>query len=107
MPRGYPHLCERLGYVGEVCDGGFAEALLLPERLVHKVDPALDPAIAAMAEPLAVALHAVNRLRPAGGEPVLVVGCGPIGGLAALVLSRRPDAGRFSSPTATRRGWRG
>ncbi len=90
---GRPNLCENLGYVGEVCDGGFAERLLLPQRLVHRVDPALDPAVAAMAEPLAVALHAVHRLGPTSGEPVLVAGCGPIGGLAALVLSRLPGAG--------------
>src|SRR4051812_1236150 len=50
---GLRHLCERLGYVGEVCDGGFAEALLLPERLLLPVDPRVEPAVAAMAEPLA------------------------------------------------------
>jgi (R,R)-butanediol dehydrogenase/meso-butanediol dehydrogenase/diacetyl reductase len=87
--HGHPHLCETLGYVGEVCDGGFAEALILPERLLFKVDAALDPAVAAMAEPLAVALHAVDRLQPEAGEPVLVAGCGPIGALAALLLARR------------------
>ncbi len=85
---GHPHLCENLGYVGEVCDGGFAEALTLPERLVHRVDRGVDPAVAAMAEPLAVALHAVSRLQPEKAKPALVVGCGPIGGLTALLLSR-------------------
>ncbi|GGE04245.1 alcohol dehydrogenase [Aureimonas endophytica] len=88
---GRRHLCESLGFVGEVCDGGFAEALQLPARLVHRHDPALEPEIAAMAEPLAVALHAVRRLRAAAGEPVLVTGCGTIGGLAALLLSRLHD----------------
>lgn len=85
--RGRPNLCATLGYVGEVCDGGFAEEVVLPERLLHPVDPGLDPAIAAMAEPLAVALHAVGRLRAEAGAPVLVAGCGTIGGLAALVLA--------------------
>jgi (R,R)-butanediol dehydrogenase/meso-butanediol dehydrogenase/diacetyl reductase len=85
---GRRNLCERLGYVGEVCDGGFAEAVMLPARLLHKVEPSLDPVIAATAEPLAVALHAIRRLRPEPGAPVLVVGCGPIGGLAALLLGR-------------------
>lgn len=85
------NVCENLGFVGELCDGGFAEFTDLPARLVVPHDPALDPAIAAMAEPLAVALHAVRRLAPPPGAPVLVAGCGPIGGLAALLLSRLHD----------------
>lgn len=85
---GLRQVCERLGFVGEVCDGGFAEETELPERLLIRHDAGLDPAIAAFSEPLAVALHAVRRLAAPEGEPVLVVGCGPIGGLAALLLSR-------------------
>jgi (R,R)-butanediol dehydrogenase/meso-butanediol dehydrogenase/diacetyl reductase len=84
---GRRHLCARLGFVGEVCDGGFAEQAMLPARLLHVVDAALDERVAAMAEPLAVALHAVRRLPKTSGS-VLVVGCGTIGGLAALLLSR-------------------
>lgn len=88
---GRANICEKLGFVGEVCDGGFAEETLLPARLLVRYDRSLDPAIAAMAEPLAVALHAIRRLRVSGGEPVFVTGCGPIGGLAALLLSRLHD----------------
>lgn len=85
--RGQHHVCARLGFVGEVCDGGFAEAMVLPRRLLHRVPPGLPDDIAVMAEPVAVALHAVRRLRPDPAASVLVAGCGPIGGLAALVLS--------------------
>jgi len=85
---GRANVCKSLGFVGEVCDGGFADFTTLPARLLVKHEPSLDPAVAAMAEPLAVALHAVNRLAAPGGEVVLVAGCGPIGGLAALVLSK-------------------
>lgn len=84
---GRGNLCASLGFVGEVCDGGFAELTVLPARLLHKLPPGLDPKVAAMAEPLAVALHAVRRLAPRKDEPVLVAGCGPIGGLVALVLA--------------------
>jgi (R,R)-butanediol dehydrogenase/meso-butanediol dehydrogenase/diacetyl reductase len=86
-----PNICESLGFVGEVCDGGFAEEVQLPARLLVRHDPALNPRIAVLAEPLAVAIHAVRRLDARAGEPVLVVGCGTIGGLAALVLSRSHD----------------
>jgi (R,R)-butanediol dehydrogenase/meso-butanediol dehydrogenase/diacetyl reductase len=86
--RGSPNLCQKLGFVGEVCDGGFAEMTVLPESIVLPVDPALPAAVAAMAEPLAVALHAVNRLSPERGEPVVIAGAGPIGGLVSLVLAR-------------------
>lgn len=85
------HLCEKLGFVGEACDGGFAEEIVLPARLLLPVAPEVDPAVAAMAEPLAVALHAIARLALRPGEPVLVLGCGPIGGLAALVLAKIHD----------------
>lgn len=88
---GRRQLCASLGFVGEVCDGGFAEEIVLPARLLVQAQGGIDPAIAAMGEPLAVALHAVRRLAPRPGEPVLVAGCGPIGGLAALLLAHRHD----------------
>lgn len=88
---GRHQFCENLGFIGEVCDGGFAEQALLPARLLHRIDPTVDTAVAALAEPLAVALHAVSRLAPTPGAAVLVAGCGPIGGLVALLLSRRHD----------------
>lgn len=86
---GNPHLCRKLGFVGEICDGGFAEWTVLPERLLFKIDQSLDSAVAATAEPLAVALHALMRLAPQQDQPVLVTGCGMIGALCALVLSHR------------------
>ncbi|MEW9835284.1 zinc-dependent alcohol dehydrogenase [Mesorhizobium marinum] len=85
---GRTNVCASLGFVGEVCDGGFAEYVALPARLLCRHDPSLDPVIAAMAEPMAVALHAVRRLAAPTGDPVLVVGCGAIGGFVALLLSR-------------------
>lgn len=86
--EGRANLCASLGYLGEVCDGGFAEELVLPASGLIRVDPGLDPSVAAMAEPLAVALHAAARLGARPGLPALVTGCGPIGGLVALVLAR-------------------
>lgn len=86
---GHKNACQRLGFVGEVCDGGFAEQVILPSRLVQPRPETMDPRVAAMSEPLAVALHAINKVAPADGAAVLVVGCGTIGGLCALALSHR------------------
>ncbi len=100
---GEPNLCENLGYVGEVCDGGFAEQVTLPARLLHRVDPAVPPAIATTAEPLAVAKHAITRLRPDPGAPVLVAGCGPIGGFVALLLAEAGHPVLVADRNAARR----
>jgi len=83
---GRANLCVKLGYVGEVCDGGFAEEVVLPARGLLKVDASIPPQVAALSEPLAVALHAIQRAAPVKGKPVLVAGAGPVGGLACLLL---------------------
>jgi (R,R)-butanediol dehydrogenase / meso-butanediol dehydrogenase / diacetyl reductase len=83
---GRPNLCVKLGYVGEVCDGGFAQEVVLPARGLLKVDASIPPQVAALSEPLAVALHAIKRAAPVQGKPVLVAGAGPVGGLACLLL---------------------
>jgi (R,R)-butanediol dehydrogenase/meso-butanediol dehydrogenase/diacetyl reductase len=87
---GAKNLCATLGFVGEVCDGGFAEQTVLPGRLLFRLPRETAPDIAAMAEPLAVARHAIHRLRPTPGAAILIAGGGPIGGLIALLLR---DAG--------------
>ncbi|MEM0905860.1 MAG: L-idonate 5-dehydrogenase [Pseudomonadota bacterium] len=50
--------------------------------------PGLSPAEAAMAEPLAVCLHATRRAGEMLGKRVLVTGCGPIGTLSILAARR-------------------
>ncbi|AZD67469.1 (R,R)-butanediol dehydrogenase / meso-butanediol dehydrogenase / diacetyl reductase [Pseudomonas chlororaphis] len=83
---GAGNLCRQLGFVGEVCDGGFAEQSVQPAHRLLKVPAGVSDEIAALAEPLGVALRVVNRLAAAPGEPVLIAGGGTIGGLAALLL---------------------
>lgn len=83
---GQGNLCTALGFVGEVFDGGFAEIANLPAHAVHVVPDGLPHTVSVLAEPLAVALRAVRRLRVDIARPVLVTGAGTIGGLCALVL---------------------
>ena len=87
---GRRQFCADLGFVGEVNDGGFAEFTVQPARVLKRLpdlDFPLD--VAALAEPLAVAIHALNRLDAGPGDRVLVAGAGIIGALCALILKHR------------------
>jgi threonine dehydrogenase-like Zn-dependent dehydrogenase len=59
--------------------GGYAERMLLSAPLLLPIPNGLDFKHAALTEPMAVGLHAVNKSNIAPGETALVVGCGPIG----------------------------
>ncbi len=67
--------------------GGYAEQMLLSAPLLLTVPNGLDPRHAALTEPMAVGLHAVNKSGVARGEVSLVIGCGPIG-LAIIAALR-------------------
>ncbi|OBF40783.1 alcohol dehydrogenase [Mycobacterium sp. ACS1612] len=68
--------------------GGYAERMLLSAPLVTPIPNGLDPRHAALTEPMAVGLHAVNKSSIQRGEAALVLGCGPIG-LAVIAGLRR------------------
>ncbi len=59
--------------------GGYAERMLLSAPLLLPIPNGLDFRHAALTEPMAVGLHAVNKSNIAPGETSLVIGCGPIG----------------------------
>ena len=59
--------------------GGYAERMLLSAPMLLEVPNGLDPRHAALTEPMAVGLHAVNKSRITPGEGALVLGCGPVG----------------------------
>jgi len=88
-----PNRCERLAWVGEAHPGGFAGHLVLPVSRVVPCPASLEPAVAVLAEPLAVAWHAVGRV-PGDPERVVILGYGPIGALVHLALT----AGRSVPP---------
>ncbi len=67
--------------------GAFREVLIAEEAQCHLAGR-LSAAEAAMAEPLAVCLHAVRRAGPLLGKRVLVTGSGPIGALCAIAVRR-------------------
>ncbi len=74
--------------------GAFAEALTIPERNLVLVPDGLDPAHAALTEPVATAWHAVvlaerHAARAPAESKALVIGAGAVGLAAALVLRAR------------------
>jgi 2-desacetyl-2-hydroxyethyl bacteriochlorophyllide A dehydrogenase len=83
--EGAYNLCPGLGFIGEVMPGCFAEYLVLDEKKLIKVPDSLDLRQAALAEPLAVALHIADKGRFSGAKHLGVVGAGPIGLLTVIV----------------------
>ncbi len=67
--------------------GGYAERMLLSAPLMLEVPNGLATEHAALTEPLAVGVHAVEKGALAGDEAPLVVGCGPVG-LAVIAALR-------------------
>ncbi|MFM8575348.1 MAG: L-idonate 5-dehydrogenase [Limnohabitans sp.] len=74
--------------------GAFREKLVIESHQAHALRPGVSLAIAALAEPLAVGLHAINRAGSVFGKQVLVTGTGPIGALLIAGL-RRAGAARI------------
>ncbi|MCV7382112.1 alcohol dehydrogenase [Mycobacterium alsense] len=69
--------------------GGYAERMLLSAPLLLPIPNGLDPKHAALTEPMAVGLHAVDKSGIAPGETALVLGCGPIGIAIIAALKSR------------------
>jgi threonine dehydrogenase-like Zn-dependent dehydrogenase len=69
--------------------GAYAEQVLVQEPMMLAVPNGLDPAVAALTEPLAVAWHAVRRGEIGKRDVGIVIGCGPIGLAVILMLKAR------------------
>jgi len=89
---GLPMHCLNMRFYGSAMpfphiQGAFAETLVADATQCVPAD-GLTSSQAAMAEPLAVCLHAVSQAGSLLGKQVLVTGCGPIGCLMILVARR-------------------
>lgn len=86
-----PDRIENIGY-SNLYPGGYGERMVLPESFLIPVPGDLPAELAALTEPLAVAVHAVNHAHLQGNEAPIVLGCGPIG-LAVIVALKARGAG--------------
>ncbi len=68
--------------------GAFARRVAMPTRMLHPLPAGIDLRTAALAEPAAVAWHALQRAGDVRGRRVVVIGAGPIGQLVAAVAQR-------------------
>jgi (R,R)-butanediol dehydrogenase/meso-butanediol dehydrogenase/diacetyl reductase len=84
--RGQHQLCSIAACSGLTADGGLAPYMLAQAAGLALVPDYVPDDEAAIAEPLAVAVHAVSRAALQPAERVLVVGLGPIGALVALAV---------------------
>lgn len=95
--EGRLELCENYKEIAQKWQGGFAEYLAVPEAAVangtiQPVPEGLDPAIAAVAEPISSCVHAQEKGDVRPGDAVVIIGAGPIGCIHAS-LARAKGAG--------------
>ncbi|UXN65679.1 L-idonate 5-dehydrogenase [Phyllobacterium sp. A18/5-2] len=95
--EGRANLCENIYFMGSASktphmQGGFASVFDATAAQCVKVPAELSFQAAALAEPLAVCLHAVRRAGHVKGFSTIVFGAGPIGLLTMLAL-KHADAG--------------
>jgi L-idonate 5-dehydrogenase len=94
--RGRSNLCSAMRFFGSAAvfphvAGGFSEVFSCRADQCHVIPDSMDYGVAAMAEPLAVALHGIARAGTLVGQRVLVTGAGPIG-MLVLLAARRAGA---------------
>ena len=102
--RGDTQLCPETTALGLQDDGGLAEYVRVPSRLCVTVAEHIGSEVAVLAEPLAVALHAL-RLSPTAANPIrsVVFGGGAVGQLIARAAYARGDTVVLVEPVEQRR----
>jgi len=83
--RGQAPVCPDLGMLGISRPGGLQEYIAVPAANVFPLPAGLPPSAGSLAEPLAVAVRALNRSGIEPGSRVLVLGAGAIGLVSLLV----------------------
>jgi 2-desacetyl-2-hydroxyethyl bacteriochlorophyllide A dehydrogenase len=88
---GRPSLCVGRNTPGMSAhrDGAFAEYILVDQAGLLRVPDGVSMRAAALAEPLAVALHGLTRGGVRAGQRLLVTGAGPIGALSVAAAKAR------------------
>lgn len=86
---GLSHLCQNMGHFGFNRPGTFAEYYTVRQDRARRIPDDLDGTTAALAEPVAVCLEALDQARLKPGDHLLILGDGPFGILLARLALRR------------------
>lgn len=86
--KGKQNLCRNVKFMGANAPGALADYVVVHTSQLAKISTATSFDIAALIEPLGVALHAFNLIRPQITEAVVIFGSGPIGLCLMRVLQR-------------------
>lgn len=89
---GNVQLCSQARFLGDAYHGGFAEYVRIPACSLVPVPLEVEFDVAALAEPMAVAVHAVRVAQVTLGDRVVVLGTGTIG-LLAVAAAKAAGAG--------------
>jgi threonine dehydrogenase-like Zn-dependent dehydrogenase len=87
---GRTNCCNNLKVLGVHVDGGHAPLMAVPQDKLHH-SATLPPEQLALVEPLVIGAHGIERAALKAGEPVVIVGMGPIG-LAAAIFAKAAGA---------------
>lgn len=78
--------CPEMTQIGICRDGGFAEFVALPARLVIPVPDGVPAPVQVLVEPVACVVRAARKARVRFGQSAVVLGAGPIGNLHVQML---------------------
>lgn len=78
--------CDNYNYFGSRCDGGFAQYIAVPVWNLVLMNDDMPYTTAALCEPAAVALHAIERAEFSDEDSVVIVGTGTIAFLISVIL---------------------
>ncbi|HJP77241.1 MAG TPA: alcohol dehydrogenase catalytic domain-containing protein [Pseudonocardiaceae bacterium] len=100
--RGLRTICANLTAVGIDYPGAACREVLVPEANLFPLPSTMDLRVAALIEPVAVAVRAVRKSGLGAGMRAHVLGAGPIGCLLALVAQRTGATVTMSEPAPAR-----
>jgi 2-desacetyl-2-hydroxyethyl bacteriochlorophyllide A dehydrogenase len=87
--EGHQHICQNLNFVGIDSSGALQALWNVPQSILVPLPKEISLLHAALVEPVAVAVHDVERAEISPGQKIIVLGGGPIGILIAVIAREK------------------